>query len=233
MKSSELALFSSVPQAAITYEIPIIFWGETPLQVGDLGAIGKEGWDGNNMKNSNTLSSGHKWMSELGFKGNDLIPYKYPSKEQFELQNLQIIYLGWYLGDWSLVNNAIYANLNGLKNRKGDPSMTGDLHGLSALDDNWQIMNQMIKYYKFGFGFVTEIVNEDLQRGRIDRETAIEWITEYDGKCSEEYIASFCSYIEIEIDDFWDHVRKSSNKELFTIMNDGTIKPKFTVGEDL
>ena len=233
MKSSELALFSSVPQAAIAYDIPIIFWGETPMQVGDLNALGKEGWDGNNMKSSNTLSSGHKWMLDMGFNGNDLIPYVYPSKEKFDLQDLQIIYLGWYLGDWSLVNNAIYANLNGLKNRQGDPSATGDLHGLSALDDNWQIMNQMIKYYKFGFGFVTEIVNEDLQRGKIDRKTAIKWVNEFDGKCSEEYIKSFCKYIEIDIDEFWDHVRKSSNKDLFTVMNDGTIKPKFIVGEGL
>ena len=63
MRSSELALFSSVPQAALAYKIPIIFWGETPMQVGELGALGKEGWDGNNMKNSNTLKSGHEWIT--------------------------------------------------------------------------------------------------------------------------------------------------------------------------
>tara|TARA_B100000902_G_scaffold398969_1_gene467744 strand:+ start:2945 stop:4075 length:1131 start_codon:yes stop_codon:yes gene_type:complete len=232
MRSSELALFSSVPQAALAYNIPIVFWGETPMQVGDLGALGSEGWDGNNMKNSNTLSSGNQWMKDLGFKTNELIPYQYPSKEEFELQDLQIIYLGWYLGDWSLVNNAIYANLNGLTNRKEDPEKIGDLHGLSALDDNWQIMNQMIKYYKFGFGFVTEIVNEDLQRNKIDRKTAIQWVKKYDGKCSDEYIKSFCHYINISNDEFWDHIRKSANTDLFTVMNDGSLQPKFEVGED-
>ena len=157
MRTSELALFSSVPQAALAYKIPIIFWGETPMQVGDLSAVGKEGWDGNNMKNSNTLSSGHQWMIDMGYKREKLIPYIYPGKNQFELQDLQIIYLGWYLGDWSLTNNAKYSNLNGLINRSEDFINTGDIHGTSALDDNWQIMNQMIKYYKFGFGFVTEI----------------------------------------------------------------------------
>ena len=202
MRASELALFSSVPQAALAYKIPIIFWGESPHQVGDLGALGKEGWDGNNMKNSNTLSSGHKWMLDLGFSQNELIPYVYPDDDQFQLQDLQIIYLGWYLGDWSLVNNAIYSNLNGLSNRKNIAVETGDIHGTSALDDNWQIMNQMIKYYKFGFGFVTEIVCEDLQRGLIDRETGIDWIKKYDGKCSNEYINSFCKFIDISVDEF-------------------------------
>jgi len=36
-KSTELALFSSVPQLAIRYDIPLILWGENPgLQLGDL-----------------------------------------------------------------------------------------------------------------------------------------------------------------------------------------------------
>ena len=182
------------------------------------------------MKNSNTLSSGHKWMLNMGFSKNNLIPYIYPDENQFKLQDLQIIYLGWYLGDWSLVNNAIYSNLNGLSNRENIASETGDIHGTSALDDNWQIMNQMIKYFKFGFGFVTEIVCEDIQRGLIDRETGIKWITQYDGKCSDEYIFSFCKFIGISIDAFWDHIRKSVNRKLFEISKDGKITPKFSVG---
>lgn len=233
MRASELALFSSVPQAALAYRVPIIFWGETPLQVGDLGALGKEGWDGNNMKYSNTLSSGHSWMLEMGFEHNELIPYKYPDESLFELQDLQIIYLGWYLGDWSLVNNAIYSNLNGLSNRNNVSSETGDIHGTSALDDNWQLMNQMIKYYKFGFGFVTEIVCEDLQRGLMKRERGIDLIEKYDGKCSDDYILSFCNFIDISLDEFWDHVRKSANKKLFHVNEDGKIIPKFKVGVGL
>lgn len=233
MRTSELALFSSVPQAALAYKIPIIFWGETPLQVGDLGAVGKEGWDGNNMKNSNTLSSGHNWMLNMGFDQNQLIPYIYPEQSEFELQDLQIIFLGWYLGDWSLANNATYSNLNGLSNRENSPFETGDIHGTSALDDNWQIMNQMIKYYKFGFGFVTEIVCEDLQRGLMERQRGIDLIKKYDGKCSDQYINSFCEFIDISVDHFWNHIRDSVNRELFEVRKNGEIIPKFNVGDSL
>ena len=94
-------------------------------------------------------------------------------------------------------------------------------------------MNQMIKYYKFGFGFVTEIVCEDLQRGLIDRETGMNWITKYDGKCSDEYIISFCKFIDISVDEFWNHIRKSVNKDLFRIKKNGEIIPKFKVGKGL
>ena len=91
----------------------------------------------------------------------------------------------------------------------------------------------MIKYYKFGFGFVTEIVCEDLQRGLIDRKTGIEWVKKYDGKCSNEYIKSFCKFINISVDEFWNHIRKSANKNLFDIKKNGDIVPKFEVGTGL
>ena len=167
----------------------------------------------------------------MGFNQNQLIPYIYPNENEFELQDLQIIYLGWYLGDWSLVNNAVYSNLNGLSNRENVPIDTGDIHGTSALDDNWQIMNQMIKYYKFGFGFVTEIVCEDLQRGLITRKKGIELIKKYDGKCADQYINSFCEFIDISVDQFWGHIRRSVNRDLFEVRTNGDILPKFNVGE--
>ena len=58
-KSTELALFSSVPRFAIAYQIPLIWWGENPaLQLGDLKTKGQTGSDGNNLKNMNTLGGG-------------------------------------------------------------------------------------------------------------------------------------------------------------------------------
>ena len=80
-RSTELALFSSVPQIAIRYNIPLIFWGENPgLQLGDLKTLGRTGYDGNNLRYMNTLSGGSlDWMSEAGFSRAELFPYKYPS----------------------------------------------------------------------------------------------------------------------------------------------------------
>ncbi len=58
-KSTELALFSSVPRLAIAYQIPLIWWGENAaLQLGDLNVMGKSGSDGNNLRKMNTLGGG-------------------------------------------------------------------------------------------------------------------------------------------------------------------------------
>lgn len=233
-RSTELALFSAVPQIAIRYNIPLIFWGENPaLQVGDLKTEGKNGYDGNSLRYSNTLSSGHGWMMEKGYPQNGLLPYIYPPVEEFEAAKIKIVFLGWFLGDWSLINNGAHASAYGLNIRDESVASTGDLYGNSNLDEDWHLMNQMIKYYKFGFGKVTECVNEELRIGTMTRAEAIEIVENYDGACSAEYIDSFCTFIGTTNKEFWAHVHASVNPELFTIKPGGVIERKFKVGVGL
>lgn len=239
-KSTELALFSSVPQIAIRYGIPLILWGENPgLQLGDQKTLGRTGYDGNNLRYMNTLSGGAAdWMIEAGVSPKDLLPYRYPTPEEFDRHNLQIVYLGWFLGDWSLVNNATYSTANGLQIRTDTVENTGDLFGVTALDEDWVTLNQMIKYYKFGFGRVTDYVNEEIRIGRTTREHAIDLVEKFDDSCSDEYINSFCAYIGISEDQFWDQVGSSLNRSLFSVESNGplrrhSIRRKFKVGVGL
>jgi N-acetyl sugar amidotransferase len=233
-RSTELALFSSVPQLAIRYNIPLILWGENPgLQLGDLKTLGSTGYDGNNLRFMNTLSGGGlEWMLEEGIPTKELIPFQYPDSSEFDEHGLQIVYLGWFLGDWSLINNASYSGLNGLDFRIDTAENTGDLYGVSALDEDWVGLNQMIKYYKFGFGRTTDYVNEEIRLSRISREEAISLVEQFDDCCSDEYIKSFCDYIGITFEQFWDQVHANVNRELFDI-KDGKIIRRFKVGEGL
>ena len=231
-KATELALFSSVPRLAIDYKIPLILWGENPgLQLGDLATLGKTGYDGNNLRSMNTLGGGElQWMLEEGFNIKDLIPFHYPSVKEFKDNKVQIIYLGWFLGDWSYLNNGAISSLAGLKIRNDTVVNTGDLYGVSSLDEDWVTLNQMIKYYKFGFGKATEYLNEMIRLGTITRDEAVILASKYDGICSDHYIETFCDYIDISVEFFWEKVISSTNKNLFTIEGSKTIKPKFSVG---
>ena len=112
-------------------------------------------------------------------------------------------------------------------------SLTGDLYGNSNLDEDWHLMNQMIKYYKFGFGKVTECVNEELRAGTMSRSEAINIVEKFDGACSDKYIANFCTYIDISVKEFWAQVHSSVNRDLFEIELDGSIRRKFKVGVGL
>lgn len=234
-KATELALFAAVPRLAINYKIPLILWGENPgLQLGDLGTLGKTGYDGNNLRNMNTLSGGgNDWMRDAGFTDKDLISYNYPSVEEFDVHNIQIIYLGWFLGDWSLLNNGMVSGLNGLSFRDDLPENTGDLYGVSSLDEDWVTLNQMIKYYKFGFGRASDYANEMIRMGSITRAQGIDLVERYDGRCSDKYIADFCDFVGITPTDFWDKVRRTANPDLFSIEGSNRIERRFKVGTGL
>jgi len=234
-KSPELALFSSVPRLAIDYGINLIFWGENPgLQLGDLKTLGSSGYDGNNLKNMNTLSGGDiSWIKNLGYENKDIIGYLYPKEEEFSNAGLQIIYLGWFLGDWSLINNAMYSCTYGLKIREDTVKNTGDLYGITSLDDDWVTLNQMIKYYKFGFGRVTDYVNEEIRLKRMTRDFGITLVEKYDNSCSDHYINSFCDYIQITREEFNKKLYENVNRNLFHVEKNGSIIKKFKVGSGL
>ncbi|MDP4013849.1 MAG: N-acetyl sugar amidotransferase [Candidatus Nanopelagicales bacterium] len=231
-RSTELALFSGVPRLAIDYGISLILWGENPaLQLGDMGTLGQTGYDGSNLRNANTLSGGaDAWLRDAGFTDDQLISYRYPSLQEFEDANIELFYMGWALGDWSLVNNAIVSGLNGLEFRDDGPENTGDLFGVTALDEDWVTLNQMIKYYKFGFGRATDYMNEEIRQGRITRDDACEIVATYDGACSDDYIEQFCDFIDIDIADFWEQVRANTNADLFEVPPSGRPCPRFVVG---
>jgi hypothetical protein len=221
-KATELALYAGVPRVAVDYKIPLILWGENPgLQLGDLGTLGKNGYDGNNLRNMNTLGGGGlDWMLNAGFKEIDLIPFRYPTLDEFEKNNIQIVYLGWFLGDWSNSNNGAISSLSGIKIRKDIAGNTGDLYGVTALDESWVTLNQMIKYYKYGFGRASDYVNEMIRSGLLTREDGIRIVEEFDGACSSVYIESFCEFIVISV----------TNTDLFKIVGPREIRRKFSVG---
>lgn len=234
-RSTELALFSAVPQLAIRYGIPLILWGENPgLQLGDMKTLGRTGYDGNNLRFMNTLSGANlDWALDSGIEARMLLPYRYPAPSEFDQAGLQIIYLGWFLGDWSLINNASYSGLNGLEFRTDGATNTGDLLGVTSLDEDWVTLNQMIKYYKFGFGRATDYVNEELRVGKMSRNHAISLVEQYDGCCSDEYIKTFCDYIGITLDQFWNQVLANVNRDLFSVVRPRKVIPRFRVGVGL
>ncbi|MGI8892276.1 MAG: N-acetyl sugar amidotransferase [Bacteroidia bacterium] len=234
-KSTELALFSSVPRLAIAYQIPLIWWGENAaLQLGDLNVMGKRGSDGNNLRKMNTLGGGDiTWLLGDEIKKSDILQYIYPSEKEMEDANLRITFLGYFWKDWSLVNNGNYSALRGMEIRNEKPWEIGEPLGINSLDEDWVTLNQMIKYLKYGFGRVADFVNEDIRNGRMTREEGIELNKKFDGKCSPKYIQSFSKYIDITLEQFWQQVDKNVNTELFEKKSLGEYIPKFEVGVGL
>ena len=237
LRGPELALFSSLPQIAIKYKIKLIFWGENPSKIwNDSKAKSLKEYDGNILRNSNTLKNcDYLWMKKLLKDKSKIIPYIYPSVEQFKKNNIQIVFLEWFWSDWSLTNNAKYSTLNGLFLREESSIKSGDLYGIMALDDIWVSINQMIKYYKFGIGRATDYCNFAIRDGQLSRAEAIKIVKKYDGRCDKDYINSFCSYTGISKKKFWNTISRFVNKKLFQKNKNNKFpifKPIFKVGQN-
>ena len=230
-KPTELALYASAPRVAIAWQVPLVFLGENPaLLLGELG-VKSEGYDGNQTRWMNTLNGGDPaWLFTDSLKEKDLLSYYYPSEREMERAKIQVVYLGYFWKVWSKKDNGMISALNGLDVHDEKPEVIGDILGCNALDEDFVVVNQLIKYFKFGFGRVTDIVNEQIRLGELTRDEGIKLVEKYDGKCSEEIINAFCHYLDITSEEFWGVVDSFTNKEIFEKDNDGKWKLKFPVG---
>lgn len=233
IKPTEYPLWTSAYIIADKFDIPLVIQGENAALT--LGVVNTGlGNDGNalNVNEGNTLSGGNAsdWIDDE-INENELFMYQFPDKKKLIEKGIKAIYLQYYVKEWSQVYNADFSIARGLFGRA-----TEDLHELgryrrySALDSDMQIVNQMLKYYKFGFGFATDEACYDIREGRISREDAKWLVKEYDGKCGEKYIEEFCKYIEITKEEFWSVVDNLVNKELFEKDINGRWQPKFKIG---
>ena len=90
--------------------------------------------------------------------------------------------------NWSMLNNGLTSILYGLENTSRKAKLTGDYSQVAMLDEDFTHINNMIKYYKFGFGRATEFVCESIRLGQLSRKKAIDIVKKYDGVCSDHII---------------------------------------------
>lgn len=233
-KATEMALFAGVPQVALQKGIDLILWGENPaLQVGDQGTLGADIWDGDKLRNSNTLQGGElSWFLDEAKDESLLAMYKFPNEIDLQKHGVRTIFLGPAWPDWSNTTNAAVSLTHGFRLRTQDWRETGDLYRSEMIDEEWVIVNNLLKYYKLGFSRGTEQANSMIRSGLISREEGMEIAKVLDPACGEEYILSFCKYLEISITEFWDVVRRFAHPLLFD--NSVSVRPiaRFTPGID-
>jgi len=217
-KSTEMALFSTVPRVAIEFGINIVFWGENPaLQIGDSAVQGEDEFDGSNLRELNTLrEGGYDWMASQA-SNSQMEHYVYPEKDLFTRKKISIFYLGPAWEDFTLHDNSIYASIQGLTLRPDEEFITGDLSNASALDEEFTNINYMIRYFKFGIGRVADYLSQKIRDGSITRNEAVKLAETYDGICDDSIIQDYCKYVNISNNIFWSTVNQYVNKDLFII----------------
>lgn len=233
VKPSEYPLFAKSYQTALMYKVPLVIWGENiaiTLGVTRLGITG----NALSVLKHNTLEGIEKrdfWAGD-GITEADLRPYSIPDIMELD-KSLKAVYLNYYVKEWGWKSNTDFSVSRGLRGREDRPEETGRIDPYNSVDGDIQIINQMMKYYKFGFGFVTDETCYYIREGYMSRAEAVELVKKYDGKCADKYVKAFCEYIDITVDQFWANIDKYVNKRLFyKDSQTGKWMPKFEVGND-
>lgn len=235
VKPSEYPLYNCSSMVAVKFGIPLIVQGENPAITLGYGQKLKRDGDALNIRHHNTLKgcTAAEWVQK-GIGLRDLQFYQWPDEGTMR-KKVKGIHLNYYVKDWSWNGNIEFAVKYGLHGRPyHDPNKTGRLSPYTSIDSDMQVVNQMLKYYKFGFGFVTDEVCYDIRERRRTREESIELVERYDGKCDDVYINQFCSYVDITRKQFNATLDKFVNKKLFKKdSKTGTWVPRFKVGYGL
>lgn len=228
VKPSEYPLFAVTFQFALKYKIPLVIQGENPgLTLGSTKSTGFGG-DATAIAQANTLQGGHAsdWVGE-GVEARDLLLYQFPKVEDLNAAGVKSIFLQYYLKEWSPEYNTQFSIKRGLQGREELPWR---LNRYASVDGDIQLVNPVIKYYKFGYSNMTDAVNHRIRQGSMTREEAIERVEKWDHFCEEKFILEFCDYIGISLDDFWAEVEKWMNQSLFNKTGARTWEPRFKVG---
>jgi N-acetyl sugar amidotransferase len=228
VKITEYSLWCSAYIIADKFDIPLIIEGENPAQL--LGVIDclPADSDALNADKQNTLADGWEQYIEGEITEKDLFMFHY-DRGALRARGIRGVWLSYYDRDWSPRRNADFAVKHGLTLRTDfQPEDIGTYVPFAQLDSDLVQVNQMLKYYKFGFGQCTDYACYDIRDGLITREEGFGLVEKYDGKCHPRYIEKFCDYIDITVEEFWTVVDKFVNRDLFEKVN-GKWERKFTL----
>lgn len=212
-KPSEYTIAAIPLRVAINFGVPLVIHGEnSALEMGEPEEFTSDSDFGGSalvFTNSNTVRGGQArdWIGD-GIEMKDVLPYQYPSEEEIKFSGVQAIYLGYYLEEFNTFNNAKFSISKGLQVRTESLNELGRYHRYAALDGDINIINGMIKYIKFGYGSATDQASLDIRAGKITREEGIALVREFDGLCADRFVESYCAFLGISVDEFWETVEE-------------------------
>lgn len=220
----QIAVQTAVSRVAVSYEIPLIFYGED-------GEVEY----GGTTKNKNQmcydiqfskdiyLSGSFKFLDLIDHPKNELIQWTYPSDE--EIQRIELKATHWsFFEPWDSKRNAEVAIKEfGLVKRK---TAKASYDEFAQNDTPLYDLHAYLMFLKFGFGRATQDAGIDIRSGRMTREEGFEMVKKYDEIYPTQYINTYLEYYKIskeELDTIFD---KWANRDLLHKINGIWVKKK-------
>ncbi|WP_460241844.1 N-acetyl sugar amidotransferase [Aurantivibrio infirmus] len=213
------AMFSSVVNTALIYEIPLVVWGEDIAF--EFGGIQTQDSKPNALSiNKNDLikeKTIQDWM-DTDISPRDVFFYKYPDYERLEEAGIQSVYLGHFFR-WSGRKNFETVEKRGFRARENGP-LSGNYLDYDNIDEKLCEINIWFKYIKFGFWRSTDQCCYDIWNDRMERNAAVKIVNNLRDQFPSEYFQDFLRFHNISEVEFWRTVEKFRNKEIWEYRND-------------
>ena len=191
------------PRIALQLDIPLVFYGENPVEYGNdkstfLETPKKESVYFSSDKTDNIFIAGlstTELIQDFGLSSSDLQPYLPLDSSRHDSTQLNVQYLGYYL-PWHPQDLYYFAVENG--GFKASPERTsGTYSKYSSIDDKIDDLHYYCTYIKFGIGRATYDSAQEIRNGEINRDEAISLIMRYDGEYPSRFEKECLEYLSI------------------------------------
>ena len=196
------------PKIASEMKIPLVFYGENPIEYGNKADIEfsspKKDTSKFTRKDDENLfiagTSHDELIGDFGMSKLDLAPYTPLDPEKHNLKNIDVQYLGYYL-PWHPQELYYFAVENG--NFKASPERTsGTYSKYSSIDDKMDDFHYYCTYIKFGIGRATYDSAQEVRNGEITREEAVALVNKYDGEYPLRFLSECLNYFSLDVNHF-------------------------------
>ncbi|MCB9721116.1 MAG: N-acetyl sugar amidotransferase [Candidatus Omnitrophica bacterium] len=197
-----MALFAIPLRLAVAMDIPLVMWGESPHM--------EYGGDESD-RQRNQLN--HEWFQRHGILQNttpddwidedltraDLEPYYLPSEEEFRSNNIQSIFLGYYL-PWDPQTSLQVALEHGFSVREEGPKV--GYYNYADIDCDFISVHHYFKWLKFGFTRLFDNLSIEIRNGRMPRAEALTILERMGPQVPEDDIVKLCAFLGISRERF-------------------------------
>lgn len=209
------AMFSSVVNTALIYEVPLVVWGEDiafefgGLQRSESSPTAIE-IDKSDLTKEKTIFD---WLDD-DVSDRDIFFYKYPDYEKLKNAGVKSIYLGHFL-KWYGRHNYEFVKKRGFVSRKLGP-LPGNYLDYDNIDEKLCEINIWFKYLKFGFWRSTDQTCYDIWNDNLHREDAVNIVKSLQDEKPFNDLEDFLNFHMLTIDEFNKVVERFRNKEIWS-----------------
>ena len=223
-----IAVQTAIYRASIIFDIPFVMYAEE----GDAEYGGST-----KLRNSPTYNksdginfylSGFDPNKELSnFSKEETYWFTYPDEQELENKTKPELHHWSYFKNFVNYDHYLIAKEHCGLNEKKERS-PGSIENFSTTDTYLVRLYYYFMYLKFGFGRVLSECTNDIRRGAMTRNQAINISRKLDGeKPGDDHIKMYLDYYSMDLESFNDVIDKWANKDLFYKNNEGIWTPKF------